>query len=321
MMLPSQIKNQTFTSPKPGVYKASEVEEFKSKIYAAYCELMSSNAALKEKFASLSDLVNEYNEGKNSIAKALIKSQSYADEIIQEAEKKANDILEEKKNEADAYYATTVAQADECKKRAETELERVMSQVNAQAEEYIEKINEQAKSIIEDANNKASVIVSRAYGDAKKAREVCYKVVADANETLPIIKSEVSSFKAQSKKLLEIIAQAIDTLDVPDAVDLDFESDTVSEPETEKETETAEAFVYNVDNSNDDIEEIVVVEDLSEAEDIVEVVNEVDDKDDTSENGDASDYIFQRFGAFSDLFSSSDSDSSDDETDNNSDEE
>lgn len=334
MMLPSKIKNQTFTSPKPGYYKASEVEDFKKKVYDAYSELLSSNAALKEKFSSLSALVAEYNEGKNSIATALIKSQSFADEIVSEAEKKSAELYETRKAEADFYYQTKIAEADQCKMRAETELERVMSQVNAQAEEYIARINEQAKAIIDEANNKASVIVSRAFADAQKARETCDVIVAEANEALPVIKGEVDSFKIQSKKLLEIISQAIDSISVPEFVDINFEESAPVEAVEEEADVEIEPFVYSdlTDNNEEEVASAMTFDDNYEP-DVVEVFEDISSSDDsiisdedTADNIDSADsssanYIFSRFTRLQDMLSSDNDEESDGESDDNFDEE
>lgn len=318
MMLPNQIKNYSFSVVKQGMYRASEVEEFKIKVFDAYSELLKSNTSLKEKFASLSDLVNEYNEGKNSIATTLIKSQSYADKIVEDAKKKADDYYNEKKQEAEKYYTDKLALADELHAKAETELERVMKQVSAKAEEYIEKINAQANDIISSANEQASTIVARAYGDAKKARETCDSIVAEANNTLPEIKTEVESFKVQTKKLLDIITQAIDSIDVPDVIEVEFESDKDNEKQEIKK-QVAEEFVYDLSAQNTDSEaelEIDPIEDnifdsQESSDEIIddEIINDKvvnDEKAAQDDAATASDYIFQRFSSFTDLFSSSD---------------
>lgn len=162
MMLPNQIKNVSFPLAGRGAYRSAEVDAFQRKVYVAYSELYSENVALKNKFSSLSALVDEYNEGKNSIATAIIKSQalcdkmvgdakSQADEILSEAQTKAAEEAESKKTFADEYAAEKTAQADEYLKRAETELERVQQDALRQAENYIAGVNEQAAAIIERA--------------------------------------------------------------------------------------------------------------------------------------------------------------------------
>lgn len=318
MMLPNQIKNYSFSVAKQGMYRAAEVEEFKNKVYTAYSDLVKSNASLKEKFASLSDLVSEYNEGKNSIATTLIKSQSYADEIVEEAKKKAEEFSAQKKQEADKYYDEKIALANELHEKAETELERVMKQVSAKAEEYIEKINAQANDIIASANAQASTIVSRAYGDAKKARETCDDIVAQANKTLPEIKTEVVSFKTQTQKLLNIITQAIDSLDVPDVIEVEFESDK----ETEKQTvqaQSAEEFVYDLSAASSDVEAEIEIAPIEEEPNQIQEDQENEAETFEKENSvsdeasAASDYIFQRFSTFTDLFSSSEDEQNSDE--------
>lgn len=312
MMLPGQIKNYAIPATKQGTYKASDVEAFRQKVYAAFCEVVSENNALKEKFVSLSDLVNEYNAGKNSIAKALIKSQTLADETVSDAEKKAEqiiadaeikaqNILSEKTKEADEYVASKTAKADEYYEKAETELEKAMKAVSEKADEYVAEVNAKATEIITKANEQASKIVSRAYADAKKARETCDDIINSANNALPEISADVESFKAQTLKLLTIMTQAVDSISVPKSVEVEVSNDSDDEIETFEETELPVFSFETEQPKEDEIQNNAE----NEAEKIIEVLEE------PAESSAATDYIFDKFSAFDDLFSSLD-----DETEN-----
>lgn len=313
MMLPGQIKNYSIPTTKQGTYKASDVEAFRQKVYAAFCEVVSENTALKEKFVSLSDLVNEYNAGKNSIATALIKSQALADETVKNAQAKADEVIADAKGKADTYYNSKVQQADDyaaakqqaaddCYLRAETELEKVLKEAEIKAQEYIAQINRKASEIIAAANEQASEIVARAYDDARKAREACDEIVASAKQSLPEIRGDVEGFKNQTKQLLSVISQAVDSITVPN--DIAF-----SLPELEEEPPA-------VLLSEEEIEPFTMEDEPAEAEEPVESesfpaqpAEETAAEDADADRADASsatDYIFDKFSAFEDFFSSSD---------------
>ncbi|MDO4381217.1 MAG: DivIVA domain-containing protein, partial [Clostridia bacterium] len=112
MMVPNQIKMQSFSPAGRGMYKSNEVDAFMQRIYASYNELYNENAELKKKFASLRDIIEEYNAGKNAIATALVKAQTVADQTVESAknaydamiadgEKKAKALVDEKTKEAE----------------------------------------------------------------------------------------------------------------------------------------------------------------------------------------------------------------------------
>ncbi|MCM1544778.1 MAG: DivIVA domain-containing protein, partial [Ruminococcus sp.] len=227
MMVPNQIKNFNFQPAGRGTYKASEVDNFKQKVYTAYSEVFSENSALKSKFTSLANLVEEYNEGKNAIATTMIKAQTFADETIKDATAKAEKIVadanaeaeqafNQKKVETDAYVAEKTAEADSYHSRAQSELDVVLQKAAKEAEAYIVSVNEKAASIIANANEQASKIVSAAYVDAQKARTTCDDILEQANAKLAAMKAEVAEFRKETKRLLSIITPVVDDIDVPD---------------------------------------------------------------------------------------------------------
>lgn len=310
MMLPGQIKNYQLNLTKQGTYKASDVEAFRQKVYAAFCEILSENNALKDKFVSLSDLVSEYNAGKNSIATALIKSQTLADEtvknaqlkadeLISDAEKKAQSIYDAKIKEADEYAEEKTLTADNYYNRAKTELDKVLASIDEKAEKHIEEINKKAQEIIMNANEQASEIVSRAYLDAQKAKETCDKILQDAALALPSVRNDVDMFKSQTLQLLSVITDAVEKIDVPD--DIGFVPCDLSEPVAE----TVDVEVLPVFEAAD----CVPVYDAQPQEEEIVAVEEIAEEDASSDDdsaADASDYIFDKFTSFDDIFGSDD---------------
>lgn len=313
MMLPGQIKNYQLNVTKQGTYKASEVEAFRQKVYSAFCEILSENNALKEKFVSLSDIVSEYNAGKNSIATALIKSQTMADEtvnnaknkadeIITDAERKAQEIYDSKIKEADEYVSSKTAAADECYERAKTELENVLSSIGQKADEYINNVNQKATDIIANANRQAADIVAKAYCDAQKAKDTCDSILERASLALPSVRNDIEQFKESTLELLSTVTNAVISIQVPE--DIDFVPNEIEKIEPEI-IDTADIPVFTA-------EEPVATEEFFK-EDSPEEFAEVQEFPKEEENGeksvfdddkDATDYIFDKFSAFDDIFSS-----------------
>lgn len=301
MMLPGQIKNYQLNVTKQGMYKASDVEAFRQKVYVAFCEMLSENNALKEKFVSLSDVVNEYNAGKNSIATALIKSQTLADEtiknaqikadeIISDAERKAKAIYDARIKEADDYAAEKTALADEYMETAKTEMDKVLASIDEKAKVYIDDINKKASDIIKNANEQASEVVSRAYLDAQKAKETCDSILENAALAIPAVRSEVDTFKTDTLKLLSVITETVQKISVPD--DIDFVSEEINF--VPAETIDVDSIVpFDFDNDTDD--SIAFTEPLQENADVA--------VETTEENAD---YIFDNFSSFDDIFNSTD---------------
>lgn len=307
MMLPGQIKNYQLNLTKQGMYKASEVEAFRQKVYVAFCEILSENNALKEKFVSLSDLVSEYNAGKNSIATALIKSQTLADEtvknaqikadeIISEAEKKAQAIYDSKVREADAYSEEKTSTADDYYNRAKTELDKVLASIDEKAEKHIEEINKKAHEIILNANEQASEIVSRAYLDAQKAKETCDRVLENASLVLPSVSKDVDMFKSETLQLLAVITDAVQKISVPDEIGyVPAEIEEIS-------AETVDVKDIPVFDAAESVPVSEVDEEIVEIEEIVDV--ETDGENTVSDN--STDYVFDKFTSFDDIFGPND---------------
>lgn len=321
MMVPNQIKMQSFSSAGRGAYKAAEVDGFMQKVYLSYSELYAENAELKKKFASLRDIIEEYNEGKNAIATALVKAQAVADETVKnakeqaeatlaDAKQEAQKIVDEGKNEADSYADEKKKAADASFENAKAELERIMEKTQKESEEYIAKINNTAKQIIDDANAKAAKLVADAYGDAKKARDKKNEIVETAQKELASAKKELSAFKAGTLELLRSLLPQLEDLSIPE---LEIESEETNEEEPAVICPVIDE-PFTVSQTSQE-PEAVAVEPIDEAEDAA--APSADEKADsdsvkTAQIPDADEYIKQIFSDISlpktdmkDVFSSS----------------
>lgn len=266
MMLPNQINAQRFTLAGKGGYKAVEVDAFIQKVYQNYNKLYSDNSLLRERLASITPLIDEYNENKKAIANALIWAQTTSDNTVNTSKMEAEKIMEEAKTEAEKYLASKIAQAeavyaetlketaDELEK-AKAELARVKNETIILSEKYIEEINKKAREIIEDANEKASQIVADAYSDAKNARENADAVLSDAQTQLKEIKGEIASFKLQAQNLFRTACEELDNLNVSEAdIDALTEKDDIKAKQID--LDSIPAFEVDLTAPVEEVEEI-----------------------------------------------------------------
>lgn len=227
MMVPNQIKMQSFSPAGRGMYKSNEVDAFMQRIYAGYNELYNENAELKKKFASLRDIIEEYNAGKNAIATALVKAQTVADQTVESAknaydamiadgEKKAKALVDEKTKEAESYAEEIKKKADSYLESVKAELQKATEQTKAESEKYVSEINAKAKEIIENANKKAGEIVANAYGDAKKAEDKKNEIILEAKKELSTVKDEITAFKNDSLDLIKTLLPKLEALSIPE---------------------------------------------------------------------------------------------------------
>lgn len=252
MISPNQIKMQTFTSAGRGAYRAADVDAFMQEIYISYTELLSENASMKKKFASLSSIIDEYNAGKNAIATALVKAQAVADEtmrtakadatsIVSDAKEEANNILNETQQQAEAYAREKKETADAYFARAEQELQRVMGEAKVQSEKYVAEVNAQASAVIADANEKAAAIVGAAYKDAKVAKEKTAEIIERANVEIETTRNEIISFKESALRMLAALVPQVEGIDPNEYAASGLDASTAI-PELEANRETAPVF-------------------------------------------------------------------------------
>lgn len=252
MISPNQIKMQTFTSAGRGAYRAADVDAFMQELYVSYTELLSENASMKKKFASLSSIIDEYNAGKNAIATALVKAQAVADEtlrtakvdattIVADAKEEANNILNESQQQAETYAREKKEAADAYFDRAEKELQRVMGEAKIQSDAFVKEVNEQASALIADANQKAAAIVGAAYKDAKVAKEKTEEIITRAEVEIETTRNEVLSFKESALQMLSRLLPLVEGID-PDTFTAPDLTASTEIPQLEANSKTAPLF-------------------------------------------------------------------------------
>lgn len=252
MISPNQIKMQTFTSAGRGAYRAADVDAFMQEIYVSYTELLSENASMKKKFASLSSIIDEYNAGKNAIATALVKAQAVADEtlrtaktdaitIVSDAKEEANNILNESQQKAEAYAREKKEAADAYFDRAEKELQRVIGEAKTQSDAFVKEVNDQASALIADANQKAAAIVGAAYKDAKVAKVKTEEIIERAGVEIETTRNEVLSFKESALQMLSRLLPLVEGIDPDSFVSPDLSASTEI-PQLEANSVEAPAF-------------------------------------------------------------------------------
>ena len=307
MMVPNQIKMQNFSPVGRGAYKAAEVDGFMQRVYSSYSELYSENAELKKKFASLRDIIEEYNAGKNAIATALVKAQAIADETVKnanseaeaalhDAEEKAKKIVEEKTKEANDYAEEKKKAAEESFEKAKAELEHIMEQTQKESEKYIAQINEKAKEIIDDANAKAAKLVSDAYGDAQKAQNKKDEIVVAAQSELASAKAQLATFKQVTLELLNNLLPKIDSLSIPEfEIESDEVQGTVEEPVVVEQTIDEPFAATPIADESDSVAE-VVDENVKKESGAAAFENDTNSEEVKAYIPDADEYIKQIFG-------------------------
>ena len=254
MLSPNQIKAQNFPQVGRGAYRAQEVDAFMERLYESYSELFNENANMKKKFSSLTSVVEEYNEGKNAIATALVKAQAVADQTLETANAKAEAVLAEaneqaqalmdrKKTEAEAYAKEKKETADAYFKKAESELQRILNEAEAQSRDYVAEVNEKAAAIIADANEKAARLVAAAYKDAQAAQEKADQIIAQAQVDMQATKNAIALFKQSALASLGQLLPMVQAVQIDDETAALIERAQRAElPQVEPQTAVAPNF-------------------------------------------------------------------------------
>jgi len=293
MLTPMQINSQRFNTIGKGGYKASEVDAFLQKVYKYYAKLYADNNTLSERLEAISPVIDEYNRNKAAIANALLSAQAAADSkleaantaaeaALKEAEEKASAYFSEKSAEAEAYYVDKTREADEKLTSLLREYNLLKTESDAYKEKYLAEIKAKVDEIISSANEKAAVIVTKAYEDARVAREKADKIIDEANAELAAINEKAAKIKAELSEIVKIAQnlaeEEVTVTPLEKASDNSFESaveesvEPVEIPEfsfkeyTEKEIEEATASP----------EEEIAVEEIEKIE---EIDNSVEDFD------------------------------------------
>ena len=215
MLTPMQINSQRFNTVGKGGYKASEVDAFLQKVYKNYLKLYSDNTTLNERLEAISPVIDEYNRNKAAIANALLSAQAAADSKLEaasaaaetamkEAEEKANAYFNEKTAETAAYYVDKTREADEKLTSLQREYSLLKAESDAYKEKYLSDIKVKVDEIISGANEKAAVIVTKAYEDARIAREKADKIIDEANAELAAINEKTAKIKAELSEIIKL---------------------------------------------------------------------------------------------------------------------
>ena len=299
MLTPNQIKAQSFPQVGRGAYRAQEVDAFMERLIENYTELYSENANIKKKFSSLASVVEEYNEGKNAIATALVKAQAVADKtlesakseadgLLSEANAQAQALLDEKKQEAEAYAKEKKETADAYFRKAESELQRILTEAEAQSRDYVAEVNAKAAAIIADANQKAANLVAAAYKDAQAAQEKADEIIARAQVEMKTTQNAIAMFKQSALASLGQLLPMVQAIDIDQSAAVEIEN-TVSAQLPAVEAQTAEAPTFDLDGlfstfdmhvENDRValsEELAPVIELPDEEEAVEAPVETPD--------------------------------------------
>ncbi len=292
MMSPNQINTQRFSTVGKGGYRASEVDAFMQKISQNYNKLFNENNVLKERLASITPLIEEYNENKKAIANALIWAQTTSDKTINDAKGEAKKLIDSASAEGDSIIAEKTAQAESAYaekieearinlEKAIKEYELIKSESVALSEKYISEVNAKANEIIEDANSKASKIVADAYNDAKSARDKADAVLDVAKTELDAIKKEAAKLKRQIESAMILTAEALSTVEISDFdakvnEGKKFEALSINKDEIEEfaidftariPEDSEEAVISTEDESSSGIQVETVVDEVFNGED------------------------------------------------------
>lgn len=279
MLTPLQISTQRFTPSGKGGYKAAEVDVFIQKVYKNYTKLFNDNNTLNERLASLSPVIDEYNQNKASIANALISAQTVAntkldeakasaDAIIADANREADEIIQKKTIEAEKYYHDRTQEADTKLTELQTAFSKIKSESDSYKENYLKEVNVVVNGIIEDANEKAASIVAKAYNDAKLARERADEVISSANAELEVIKAETAKIKQELTALIKLAESAAES--VGDYQVIEKVENEQEEIKAEKiAAEDIPSFDFEIKNEPVESEEIVLEQETYKSEEVV----------------------------------------------------
>ena len=257
----------SFASAGKNRYFATEVDEYVRKSSEEYERLYKNFKALEKKLKNIGPAIEEYNNSKNTVFAAIVRAESYLEnitaqanessaEIIKKASEEAENLLLTKKAEADAYYFNITHDADERIVELNKEIETLEKRSEELTQKYLNDTKEKAKEIIDNAKTKAAEIVAAAYHDAKDAREKSEEIIAATTSELNRLKAEIAKYKNEIINVVATIKPAVDAIGgdaefnfVPTTIEVDTDDLAVELPEfslnpddyaTETETEKSQ---------------------------------------------------------------------------------
>jgi cell division septum initiation protein DivIVA len=248
----------SFASAGKNRYFATEVDEYVRKSSEEYERLFRNFKALEKKLKTIGPAIEEYNNSKNTVFAAIVRAESYLEnvtaqanessaEIIKKASEEAENLLLTKKAEADAYYFNVTHEADERIIQLNKEIDTLEKRSEELKEKYICDTKEKAKEIIDNAKTKAAEIVAAAYHDAKDAKEKSEEIIAATTSELNRLKSEIAKYKNEIISVVATIKPAVDSISddaeftfVPTTIEVDTDNLADAMPEFSLDTEDYE---------------------------------------------------------------------------------
>lgn len=226
----------SFASAGKNRYFATEVDEYVRKSSEEYERLYKNFKALEKKLKNIGPAIEEYNNSKNTVFAAIVRAESYLEnitaqanessaEIIKKASEEAENLLLTKKAEAEAYYFNLTHEADERIVQLNSEIETLEKRSEELKQRYLNDTKEKAKEIIDNAKTKAAEIVAAAYHDAKDAKEKSEEIIASTTSELNRLKAEISKYKKEIISVVATIQPAVDS--ISDDAEFNFEPTTI----------------------------------------------------------------------------------------------
>ncbi len=226
----------SFASAGKNRYFATEVDEYVRKSSEEYERLYKNFKALEKKLKNIGPAIEEYNNSKNTVFAAIVRAESYLEnitaqanessaEIIKKASEEAENLLLTKKAEAEAYYFNLTHEADERIVQLNSEIETLEKRSEELKQRYLSDTKEKAKEIIDNAKTKAAEIVAAAYHDAKDAKEKSEEIISSTTSELNRLKCEIAKYKKEIISVVATIQPAVDS--ISDDAEFNFEPTTI----------------------------------------------------------------------------------------------
>lgn len=151
MLTPIDIENKEFAKSFRG-YDSIEVDEFMRSLVTDYESLYRENASLKEKYAVLSETLDNYKGMEGTMQNAILVAQKTAEDIKQHAYERANTITQEAESKAGNIITAAEKRAQELEKEYSSlkkEMNTFKARMSSLLHTYLRLIEETAQK--EDA--------------------------------------------------------------------------------------------------------------------------------------------------------------------------
>ena len=159
MLTPIDIENKEFAKSFRG-YDSIEVDEFMRSLVTDYESLYRENASLKEKYAVLSETLDNYKGMEGTMQNAILVAQKTAEDIKQHAYERANTITQEAESKAGNIIAAAEKRAQELEKEYSSlkkEMNTFKARMSSLLHTYLRLIEETAqKEDAQKANNNSA---------------------------------------------------------------------------------------------------------------------------------------------------------------------